>query len=701
MTVSASQRFTRSRPCPVCEGHEQAPRGQGVRCYGFLGGDEGEWAHCTSEAHAARLPLNSNSDTYAHRLVGECDCGARHDPNPPSRNGAQQEARIVATYDYNDEEGRLLYQEVRYEPKSFKVRRPDGKGGWIWRLGSVRRVLYNLPDLAKAELGETAYVPEGPKDVDRLAAEGVLATTNALGAKKWLDEYSESLRGRNVVILPDNDDDGRTHAEQVARSLLGKARTIKVLELPGLPERGDVSDWLDAGHTVEELKQLAERASPWEPWARDGEPVVKPLVSMAAQSAEEFLAEEIPEPDAYVGDGGDGAILSPGEKLMVAGPPGVGKTNICYNMAASLAAGNPVLGLTCRRPCRVLYALLEGNRKLQQKRLRKVLLNAEPETLGRFYFSRIDGLDLSQEEHVLALEELCRSLKIDVLFIDPFREAHPWGEDKSEDAARIMRVLNGLLAVLPGLAIVLIHHVRKPDPRRLTRAEQTLDQIRGSGHLVASCQSVLLVNEDPNEPDKLLADWVKHRDAEQRLAPMFLYFDRATLSYEVAERPGTVKVTPEAVAVALTDLGGHALGQGDLLERIKEATGAGERTAQESIREAVRLKVIIEEPAPTGSGKRKAYSLPSISATQGCDHWPSSEVQDLWDKASQSGADSAVCTCCGGPFSPPLTDDACDVCRAGDSHKVNTALRIAVGRGARKLDGGYVRSAGPSNLRYP
>ena len=336
------------------------------------------------------------------------------------------------------------------------------------------------------------------------------------------------------------------------------------------------------------------------------EQVVKPRVTFAAQGVEEFLGEEIAEADAYIGDGGGGAVLSPGEKLMVAGPPGVGKTNIGYNMAACLTAGSLVLGLPCRRPCRVLYALLEGNRKRQQKRLRKVLLGADPETLGRFHFSRLNGLDLSQEEQVEALEELCRSLKIEVLFIDPFREAHPWGEDKSEDAARIMRVLNGLLAALPGLAIVLIHHVRKPDLRRLSRAEQTLDQIRGSGHLVAACQSVLLINEDPNEPDKLLADWVKHRDAEQRLAPMFLYFDRATLDYEVAERPGTVKVAPEAIVTAILSSGGYLKGPA-LVAGLVEGAGASERTVRDAIRKARDLNLITEEKVP--GSNTKAYRV--------------------------------------------------------------------------------------------
>ena len=174
--------------------------------------------------------------------------------------------RIAATYDYLDEDGSLLFQAVRYTPKAFKQRRPDGKGGWVWNLTGVRRVLYRLPELLAAP-NARVYVPEGEKDCEALRGVGLLGTTNAGGAGKWRPEYSESLRGRDVVMLPDNDDSGLAHAENVARSLHGVARSVKVLELRNLPEKGDVSDWLDSGHTAEELQALADAAPEWQPQA--------------------------------------------------------------------------------------------------------------------------------------------------------------------------------------------------------------------------------------------------------------------------------------------------------------------------------------------------------------------------------------------------------------------------------------------------
>lgn len=175
-----------------------------------------------------------------------------------------------ATYDYRDEQGKLLYQVCRCTGKQFRQRQPDGRGGWIWNLKDVRRVPYRLPDLV-AHPDAAVYVPEGEKDVEQLFSEGLVATTNSGGAGRWRKEHAEALRGRDVVILPDNDEPGRKHAEQVARSLRRVARSVKVLALPDLPEKGDVSDWLQAGHTIAELQALAEAAPIWEPTGDHGE----------------------------------------------------------------------------------------------------------------------------------------------------------------------------------------------------------------------------------------------------------------------------------------------------------------------------------------------------------------------------------------------------------------------------------------------
>jgi putative DNA primase/helicase len=111
--------------------------------------------------------------------------------------------RIVATYDYLDEDGALIFQVVRFDPKQFMQRRPNGTGGWIWKTAKTRRVLYRLPQvIAGVKAGDTIYICEGEKDVHALEQAGVVATCNPMGAGKWRKEYGKPLRGARVVGHP-------------------------------------------------------------------------------------------------------------------------------------------------------------------------------------------------------------------------------------------------------------------------------------------------------------------------------------------------------------------------------------------------------------------------------------------------------------------------------------------------------------------
>jgi hypothetical protein len=156
--------------------------------------------------------------------------------------------RVVATYSYTDAAGTLLYQVLKYEPKTFRQRRPDGNGGWIWKLDDVPRVLYRLPELLKYP-DATIFITEGEKDADRVASLGHCATTVASG--RWTSECVQALTGRDCIILQDKDDKrggepGRTKALNAATALHGTVKSIRIVLLPGLGgDINDVSDWLD------------------------------------------------------------------------------------------------------------------------------------------------------------------------------------------------------------------------------------------------------------------------------------------------------------------------------------------------------------------------------------------------------------------------------------------------------------------------
>jgi hypothetical protein len=207
--------------------------------------------------------------------------------------------RIISIYDYADERGDLLFQVVRYDPKDFRQRRPDGRGGWISSLGETRRVLYRLPELRAAiAFDEVVYVVEGEKDVDALGAKKLVATCNPGGAGKWRSEYSECLRGADVVIIGDNDPAGRNHAQQVAGALNGIAKRVRVVDIAKVwqecPEKGDISDWFEAGGIAEEFAVIVSELPDYRP----AEAAASATVEQANSAAPEWPAME---DDAYYG----------------------------------------------------------------------------------------------------------------------------------------------------------------------------------------------------------------------------------------------------------------------------------------------------------------------------------------------------------------------------------------------------------------
>jgi hypothetical protein len=229
----------------------------------------------------------------------------------PQSNGTPK-PEIEAFYDYRDEKGNLLFQVVRFRPrvvdgkpkKDFRQRRPDGKGGYVWKLKGVRRVLYRLPQLVQADPKKLVFVVEGEKDVDNLSKLGLIATTNPQGAGKWRSEYNDALAGRHVVIIPDNDEPGREHARKVAQALRAGAASVRIVELPGLPEKGDVSDWLRSpGNDKEALLKLAEAAPTVANGATDEAPEggnsESPAAALLLQSAADAVLFHAPDKTAY------------------------------------------------------------------------------------------------------------------------------------------------------------------------------------------------------------------------------------------------------------------------------------------------------------------------------------------------------------------------------------------------------------------
>jgi 5S rRNA maturation endonuclease (ribonuclease M5) len=231
-------------------------------------------AHADERKRSLSVKLADDGRTLVHCFAAGCDaeqiaraCGMTL-ADLSATNGQRPTApREVAVYDYQDERGELLYQVVRFAPKDFRPRRADGHGGWIWNLNGVRRVVYRFPELAEQR---RVFLVEGEKDADNLVALGVTATTTPSGSQSWRDDYAAQIQGagvEDVVIVPDNDQAGAVYAERAASALHARGLTVRVLTLPSLAAKGDVSDWLAAGHGRDELLALAAAAPMFEPSA--------------------------------------------------------------------------------------------------------------------------------------------------------------------------------------------------------------------------------------------------------------------------------------------------------------------------------------------------------------------------------------------------------------------------------------------------
>lgn len=239
-----------------------------------------------------------------------------------------QHRHLETTYPYTSG-GDELIRKRRYRladgTKTFRIQHRDTPtGAWRNGQGGLTADPYLAPALTEATLTRTVFVVEGEKDADRLTDLGLVATTNIGGAGKWPQGWGQQwFAGRNVAILADNDPPGHAHAQTVAADLAPHAATVRLVNLPDLPPKGDVSDWLDAGHTPDELKQLVAATPTWTP-TPPPESRYKPF------TVPELLA--LPDPEWLI----DG-LLPHGTVGMICGLPGSGKSYLALELACTIA----------------------------------------------------------------------------------------------------------------------------------------------------------------------------------------------------------------------------------------------------------------------------------------------------------------------------------------------------------------------------
>jgi 5S rRNA maturation endonuclease (ribonuclease M5) len=370
---------------------------------------------------------------------------------------APKDKKIVATYDYTDN-GALLYQVVRYDPKDFRQRRPDGNGGWIWSVKNCRRVLYRLADLLKHP-DATVFVCEGEKDADRVASLGHCAVTVACG--DWTKDCIEALAGHDVIILEDADKPGVKKAHKAAALLHGTAKTVRIVRLPGqeyTAERGgkDVSDWLDADPVnADKLVEVCFAAPLWTPeveTATGEAPTTK--VTDLPLSIHVWLKRDLPAPDYLIGN-----WLTTTSRILFAADTGLGKTNFMLAAFSYLAAGRDFLHWSIPQPRRVLYVDGEMSRRLLLQRLEDAVrrLGVAPDTLHALSHEDVEGFQpLNTEAGQKYIFDVIEQVGADAVCFDNIM-ALIAGDMKDEDAWRATLPLIKTLTK-QNIGQVWVHH---------------------------------------------------------------------------------------------------------------------------------------------------------------------------------------------------------------------------------------------------
>ena len=394
-------------------------------------------------------------------------------------------------------------------------------GDWVTGPGVLndrRRVLFNLPEIV-ANPSRTVFIVEGEKDVQTLARLGLLATTKAEGviksvagkdAEQWLPVFADTLRGRQVVILPDNDEPGHRHAEIVASWLHGVCPNLRIVILPGLLPGGDVTDWVMAGGTLEELERIVKATPLYVPVAQGivaSSPVPAPLrlpgrnevVSRRLNITN--LATFIPRKTQWVWP----LWLPAGKVTTVIGDPGLGKSGLCLDIAARITTGSKMPDDSegdFDTPGRVLVMADEDDRD-ETIVPRLLAMGANMHLVDYVNHVTVVLGDGSEREDDFTVPECFSELRDSLVgngfrlaIIDPIvafmgtrSDAH-----KEQDVRAIMRQLTKI-GKEAGCAIILIRHMRKSG----AGGGSTTHAGGGSIAFVAAARTEWLVKEDPDD----------------------------------------------------------------------------------------------------------------------------------------------------------------------------------------------------------
>ena len=416
---------------------------------------EGKWIACCP-AHDDKSP--SLSITYkrggSKEWLFHCHAGCSQTAVMSAINYRPRQSNenlVEAIYKYTDPLGVLEFEVVRYKGKKFRQRKPNDTGGWTYSRKGTTDYLYRLPELV-ADTDSMVVLCEGEKDVERGAKFGLLTTTKAGGAKNFNSGHADQLRGRDVVIVPDNDKAGESFATEAAAHLLGVARSVKILRLPDLKAKQDLTDWFDNGGDLEQFKILAESAAPYN---RDDGGQESDATFVVKRRCE--MSEEPPE---FLVEG----VMVAGEPMMIAGPDKSFKTTTMLDLSVSLASGENFLGPDGYPVKRAVNTLVMSGETVEN------IIRRNAESIAKskgiqfpderwFYCGQIPFLDQAGQRTLLEIDVI-KKYEIEVLMIDPTYFAISADQTSQAAVGAVLREFNRICRKY-GVTSILAHHTKK------------------------------------------------------------------------------------------------------------------------------------------------------------------------------------------------------------------------------------------------
>lgn len=403
---------------------------------------------------------------------------------------------LVATYDYVDVDGTVLFQKLRYTnqwgKKTFRQRRMDETGKWVYSLGDTPKILYNLPAVVKAVAeGQKVYVVEGEKDADAMIQTGRVATTMPGGAGKWLDIHTAPLAGAKVEVIADNDEVGVFHAWKVVEALTAAGSQVRAWRTP---KGKDIAEFLGLGGDLsqmvaleqsqdmapvvvedqqDEMADLAEQLSTI--LVRDdlsesqrlsrasmligsfGREPLLPLGRLV--NWQEFVSEDVDDSYDWIIPG----LIERQERVIVVASEGVGKTMLARQMAICSAAGLHPFKFTRMKPITTLTIDLENPERIIRRTSRSIMTAAQKfgfvQNIKAHLVIQPSGLDLLKQSDRTFIEQQIEAVKPDLICMGPLYKSFidPGGRTSEAVAVEIAKYLDMIRDVY-NCALWLEHH---------------------------------------------------------------------------------------------------------------------------------------------------------------------------------------------------------------------------------------------------